>query len=320
MKLHRIYAIVLAAVAAITTGCERDLEFKSDENVPENIALSVVADPDTTFEVMAARTYLFSRLNGNYNPNEVFEKASSLRFGHVYFSVNGGSQTEMVYDETTHRFRSDYHPKTGDRIDVTASAPDLPTVSGFTTVPSKPKIEILEVKTTKLPNDPFSSYSYQYSNKAEIRLRITDPAESGNYYRLIVQSYDKTTLFDGKNPSFYNNVYYSTDDMFKDTDIYAERGEWAQYFSDVFSDHKFNGKTHEFTVITKIAANKLEDARLTIDLQSITREMYFYLKSLMVYAVTPQDEYTEAIQIYSNVNEGWGIVGAANTDHHIIDF
>ena len=72
MKLHRIYAIVLAAVAAITTGCERDLEFKSDENVPENIALSVVADPDTTFEVMAARTYLFSRLNGNYNPNEVF--------------------------------------------------------------------------------------------------------------------------------------------------------------------------------------------------------------------------------------------------------
>lgn len=108
--------------------------------------------------------------------------------------------------------------------------------------------------------------------------------------------------------------------MFKDTDIYAERGEWAQYFSDVFSDHKFNGKTHEFTVITKIAANKLEDARLTIDLQSITREMYFYLKSLMVYAVTPQDEYTEAIQIYSNVNEGWGIVGAANTDHHIIDF
>ena len=56
MKLHRIYAIVLAAVAAITTGCERDLEFKSDENVPEIIALSVVADPDTTFEVMAART------------------------------------------------------------------------------------------------------------------------------------------------------------------------------------------------------------------------------------------------------------------------
>lgn len=62
MKLHRIYAIVLAAVAVITTGCERDLEFKSDENVPENIALSVVADPDTTFEVMAARTYLFQGL------------------------------------------------------------------------------------------------------------------------------------------------------------------------------------------------------------------------------------------------------------------
>lgn len=320
MKLHRIYAIALAAVAVITTGCERDLEFKSDENVPENIALSVVADPDTTLEVMAARTYLFSRINGNYDPNEVFEKASSLRLGHVYFSVNGGTQTEMAYDETKHRFLSDYRPKAGDRIEVTASAPDLPTVSGTTTVPQKPTIEILDIKTTKLPYDPASSSSFQYTNKAEIRLRITDPAESGNFYRLIVQSYDKTTLYDGKNPSFYNNVYYSTDDIFKDTDIYAERGEWAQYFSDVFSDVKFNGNTREFTITTKIAANKLEDARLTIDLQSITREMYFYLKSLMVYTVTPQDEYTEAIQIYSNVNEGWGIVGAANSDHHIIDF
>lgn len=320
MKLHRIYAIALAAVAVITTGCERDLEFKSDENVPENIALSVVADPDTTLEVMAARTYLFSRVNGDYDPNEVFEKASSLRFGHVYFSVNGGTQTEMTYDGTKHRFLSDYRPKAGDRIEVTASAPDLPTVSGTTTVPQKPTIEILDIKTTKLPFDPASSSFYQYTNKADIRLRITDPTESGNYYRLIVQSYDKTSLLDGNNPSFYNNVYYSTDEIFKDTDIYAERGEWAQYFSDVFSDQKFNGTTHEFTITTKIAANKLEDARLTIDLQSITREMYFYLKSLMVYAVTPQDEYTEAIQIYSNVNEGWGIVGAANSDHHIIDF
>ena len=320
MKLHRLYAIALAAVAAVTTSCERDLEFKSDDNVPENIALSVVADPDTTLEVMAARSYLFSRVKGYYDPKEVFEIAASLRFGHVWYSVNGGEQTEMTYDETAHRFLSDYRPKAGDRIEVTASAPELPTVSGSTTVPAKPKIEVLEVKTTKLPIDYGSSSSYQYGYSADIKLRITDAPESGNYYRLNVHSYDKTTIIDGKKPAFYNNVYYSNDEIFKDTDIYAQRGQWQQYFSDVFSDQKFNGTTHEFTITTKIAAATLEDAGLTIDLQSITRETYFYLKSLMVYDVTPQDEYTEAIQIYSNVKEGWGIVGAVNTDHHVIVF
>lgn len=40
----------------------------------------------------------------------------------------------------------------------------------------------------------------------------------------------------------------------------------------------------------------------------------------MVYSITPQDEYTEAIQIYSNVTDGWGIVGAVNTDRHFITF
>jgi hypothetical protein len=63
-----------------------------------------------------------------------------------------------------------------------------------------------------------------------------------------------------------------------------------------------------------------EQTKLIVELQSITKELYFYLKSLMVYSITPQDEYTEAIQIYSNVTDGWGIVGAVNTDRHVITF
>jgi len=63
-----------------------------------------------------------------------------------------------------------------------------------------------------------------------------------------------------------------------------------------------------------------EQTKLIVELQSITKELYFYLKSLMVYSITPQDEYTEAIQIYSNVTDGWGIVEAVNTDRHVITF
>lgn len=118
----------------------------------------------------------------------------------------------------------------------------------------------------------------------------------------------------------YNDVFTSDDEtLFKDTDIYAKRGNWPRYFSNIFSDQRFNGTQHKFTINVDLVAPR-EQTKLIVELQSITKELYFYLKSLMVYSITPQDEYTEAIQIYSNVTDGWGIVGAVNKDRHVITF
>ena len=40
----------------------------------------------------------------------------------------------------------------------------------------------------------------------------------------------------------YNDVFTSDDEtLFKDTDIYAKRGNWPRYFSNIFSDQRFNG-------------------------------------------------------------------------------
>lgn len=118
----------------------------------------------------------------------------------------------------------------------------------------------------------------------------------------------------------YNDVFTSDDEtLFKDTDIYTKRGNWPRYFSNIFSDQRFNGTQHKFTINVDLVAPR-EQTKLIVELQSITKELYFYLKSLMLYSITPQDEYTEAIQIYSNVTDGWGIVGAVNTDRHVITF
>ena len=165
----------------------------------------------------------------------------------------------------------------------------------------------------------------EVNGKAEVRLRISDPQESGNYYRLQVKTFDKDNeqLINDKekrDDENYNDVFTSDDEtLFKDTDIYAKRGNWPRYFSNIFSDQRFNGTQHKFTINVDLVAPR-EQTKLIVELQSITKELYFYLKSLMVYSITPQDEYTEAIQIYSNVTDGWGIVGAVNTDRHVITF
>lgn len=311
--------LLLTTVIILSTACERKLKYDGDDNNSENITLTVMASPDTTLEVMAGRSFVFTRLTDITEDAEyVFNISASLRFGHVYYSINGGEQKKMTYDDEHHRFVSDYRPSVGDHIAVNASEIDLPNVSGSTIVPSKPTLEVVDAKYVA-PEEG------EVNGKAEVRLRISDPQESGNYYRLQVKTFDKDNeqLINDKekrDDENYNDVFTSDDEtLFKDTDIYAKRGNWPRYFSNIFSDQRFNGTQHKFTINIDLVAPR-EQTKLIVELQSITKELYFYLKSLMVYSITPQDEYTEAIQIYSNVTDGWGIVGAVNTDRHVIIF
>lgn len=56
----------------------------------------------------------------------------------------------------------------------------------------------------------------------------------------------------------YNDVFTSDDEtLFKDTDIYAKRGNWPRYFSNIFSDQRFNGTQHEFTISVDLCGSSL---------------------------------------------------------------
>ena len=177
--------LLLTTVIILSTACERKLKYDGDDNNSENITLTVMASPDTTLEVMAGRSFVFTRLTDITEDAEyVFNIYASLRFGHVYYSINGGEQKKMTYDDEHHRFVSDYRPSVGDHIAVNASEIDLPNVSGSTIVPSKPTLEVVDAKYVA-PEEG------EVNGKAEVRLRISDPQESGNYYRLQVKTFDK---------------------------------------------------------------------------------------------------------------------------------
>ena len=83
---------------------------------------------------------------------ETFLKAATLRFATVTYSVNGASPVEMVYDAEHCRFRSDYRPKAGDVIAVSATEQNFPSVSANFTMPTvAPTVEI--VGTRKYQQD-----------------------------------------------------------------------------------------------------------------------------------------------------------------------
>ena len=63
-----------------------------------------------------------------------------------------------------------------------------------------------------------------------------------------------------------------------------------------------------------------DDPHVVVELQSLTPDLYHYLKSTMLYRTLDMDSYTEAVQIHSNVSGGWGIVGGLAGDRHVVPF
>lgn len=210
----------MSIVAVVLTGCEKELGFDEGGENLNVIAISMVASPDTTLEAIVARTYR-TGVVGTEGTNvvETFLKAATLRFATVTYSVNGASPVEMVYDAEHCRFRSDYRPKAGDVIAVSASEQNFPSVSANFTMPTvAPTVEI--VRTRKYQQDHLLDqletgyYDGGQDTVVDISLRMKGLEPSG-YYRLNVRSLTEKVV-DGKTVYDTNDCYHSYDPLFQD--------------------------------------------------------------------------------------------------------
>lgn len=62
------------------------------------------------------------------------------------------------------------------------------------------------------------------------------------------------------------------------------------------------------------------DELFVVELQSIPKNFYHYLKAVYKYRVTMDTDYGEAIYIPTNVENGWGMLGSCSGEKHIIEF
>ncbi|MEA5043149.1 MAG: DUF4249 domain-containing protein [Petrimonas sp.] len=316
-------------VILLMPGCEHMIDFQGSENGLQGITVNALAVPDTVFTAAISRAYLFTEVPAlNYidyweyeaHPDPFYEKAV-LSEAEVELVVNEQEKYTMRYDPLHYNFTSDYMPRSGDRITLRVKAEDLESVSAETIVPNVQLLEILGCekyyKKEYIGEGPLSDISQD--TVAHITLRLTDPGDERNYYRLKVRSiaHDKRG---GSSEVIlqYSDIYTSSDVIFMDEQLTRGYGGWVAHFSNIFDDHLFNGKEYTFSVETHLRYG--EHPHAVIELQSITRDLYYYLKSVMLYRITDQDAYTEAIQIHSNINSGWGILGGLSAEKHTVYF
>lgn len=144
----------------------------------------------------------------------------------------------------------------------------------------------------------------------DIRLRLKG-IDASKYYRLVVRS---TTEKEENGQIVWdtNEYFHSADPIFKDVRLMKPRHGWCKNFSNVFGGEAANVEEYECVVTTRLRRGDVGKRIVEVELQTISEDLYHYLKSVMLYEVYAQmslDERTESVQIYSNIDGGYGIAG-----------
>jgi len=353
--MKTLYTISLLLLLFIGTACERTIDFEGPkEETANDMVVNALAVEGGRLTVFVNRAYLVNQTPTQYYDYDhavfarddmaadyalpFYGQRTAITNAQVTAVVNGKDNYELFFDADELAFQSDYVPREGDHIVVTA-AQGKTLVRAETVVPAKPKIEILNHEV--INENPYSEIN-GLLNPAEKIMRLTcriSDAGGKQYYRLRVRSEVSQTNIDLHKDQYswyvMQDVYFSEDELFVDHRLTSNFGGWPAYFSTVFDNTLMRGSAYTFSLDALEAMPTLPyrntdletkkelvpiPSRVMVELQSISPDLYRYLKSVQLYRVAEVDAFSEQVQIYSNAENGWGILGALSYDRHYINF
>ena len=257
--------------------------------------------------------YLNNRGNWTDDIDPVFY-GSILREAEVKLKVNSTVEYRMQYDEGGYCFRSDYMPSPGDHLEITAQEGDR-TVFSFTEIPQRPHVEItkIEKKGVIAFDEVPGWYSGACDTLVRIHCRIPEWDDNG-FYRVHC---DVTAR--GGDYIYYDDIYYSPSDVFYDKRLTSNWFRVQPNFCPAFRGSMLNGSEGEFFVDIIATADtyfrpQVEDTEIGIEIQRITKDLFLFIRSYMLYRITERDRFAAPVSIPTNVEGGDGIVSGISTE------
>lgn len=334
-KLHTL-ALVLSVISPVFWSCENALEFDGEQMAPLLVMNSLIS-PDSIFTVQLTKSKFFLKDNSTFDPVnnasvELF--VNDTLFERLTFSANGN-------------YSSNYKPRTGDKVRLSAQHSDINTVNAVTDIVKPAQISKIDTATLITDKSPIFSYEYggygdiiesdtigySYNKKMNIIINIDDDVNKKNFYRVSLRI--KQYFDDGRESE--GQFFYESEDMVfgssDETGLFGEGYSRSQY--NEFSDELFNGKKYPFKLSTNFTTyiytnEKKPDNQggliwpqivrneLIVQVHSISESYYKYLKTLNSNSNT-LGFFSEPVQIYSNVKGGIGIFGNYKIDNYIIE-
>ncbi|MBR4468783.1 MAG: DUF4249 domain-containing protein [Bacteroidales bacterium] len=324
--------ILLAISAILLASCEKEIEFNGKQTDPKLVINSIVGT-DEPVKAYISKSYFF--LDYDENTQAPDDLVASLY-------VNGNPIGELTpsadtvwqhYEMNDYRlipcFVNDYHPQEGDIVQIKASANGYDDAEGTTSALPKFVDCPMEIEVTEW----HSSHPYYYDDEIQdyvpdttileisgtmnLTFTVTDPNPGKtDCYRLITGwnpwrdgQNRRYTSFDYDDPIF--EPVMTENDFFDASDL-DTRPEG------VFTDRLFDGGSYRIKVELYFDCELAEDFdpdffKVSFLMEHLSKEYYNYLNTC-----NQGDEYlqilSEPIHTYSNVTNGYGIVGGRAVD------
>jgi len=301
--------------ATLPIACEKEISFSPNHQVPF-LVMNSYLNPDSVWQVNVSESTPLAKKTLNNNVIgavvKVFEEGTLLE--------------TLQYDEGSKRYIGTTKPIAGKEYKIYVEKNSFLPIEATSVIGPRPDISDIRIIRDNLIN-----------NRAFATVTFNDPINVKNYYRLVVaneDTFEKRPSWAINNPKssgsgWIGNTYIDYALGLRSNDpnlVWQNQSSSAGVFDDVpnnifniFNDELIDGKTYSLTFSYSLSKYPEAKNNTVIILQSITKELYLYLKSLSAQYYFGDDPLLEPIQVYSNVKNGGGILGGYNSNKVIIN-
>ncbi|SMG27616.1 protein of unknown function [Marivirga sericea] len=291
MKINLL--LLVSLLPGLLFSCVSDVDVQLPEHSSKIVLYSVVSDNDTIKGYAGLSSDLLSENIGTedldielFENNELVFQSSILADTHF--------NTNIIANNN-----SSYHFKISS---------DNQEAEAFTLIPEAPVIE--DIKFTD------SVFISEFGPVSRVEFVINDSLNKPRFYEVELSAfYD---LYYPNGEPYPGSIFYGFNSH---PIIIAEDIERFAPYSIVFSNRLFN-KTRQTISIYYYRVSFFEngpvdyDYKLIVECKSITEDLYLYKKSLFKHLETQSpdivDGFDQINDVYSNIINGYGVLGATN--------
>ena len=282
MKLIHILSILVFATFIFS--CEKEIVLDEDQIKPRIVVNSVFAANDTLrIHLSESRNILYN--NGGDLPD--IEDAVAKLYDNSDIELG-----TFVYESLGNYYLASPFPTAGFTYTLKVTHPNFDDITTTSTTPSI--VNIMQIDTSTV-GDQFN-----------IDITINDNANETNYYSLIIES-NVTTTWEIEPGVIETNTYQITN-WICTNDINVEGA--ADVTGDIcsqellFSDKSFNGTQYIFKITDYFDENT---DFMIVSLRSMSEDLFKYRVTYKNYEENNGNPFGEPVQVYSNVEDGYGI-------------
>jgi len=307
MKKYSILFILMALLQF--TACEKEILFEEAESDPMLVVNGIqkVGEPArlnverSSFYIDTEKDFRVANVVADLYVNGAFKETLQV-MDSMYFECYEDWETGEIHEELQYGFtycEGTYLLCEGDDLRFEVRSSDFKeTAVAEVKMPSSP--DVISFDTIRMSHSEQSNYTTVY-----FKLKISDPT-GPDFYNLNPE--DAMVGFFTNDPVFTDiTSFEDVDDLFGVTDYYG----YSAY--NAFKDDYFDGKEYSLTLSVMVYGEELEYP-FTLHVSRVDEALYRYLNSYRAYEQTNPDGllgmFTEPVQVYSNVQNGIGVVCA----------